>query len=105
MSAAEAWAYFMGLCAAVAAVAKAAEILKKASGRGRINERLDALASAAAGDRARIKLLEEQNADRQKAQGVILRALIGIMEQLRTGGNAQALDASVQEINEFLTER
>ena len=103
ISAAITW--IVAVCAALATIFKAIEILKGLRKSPEINARLKKHDDLLDKDNRRIADLEDAIKDQQKAQAVMFRALLSQINHELTGNGDDKLRAARDEIQDYLTTR
>ena len=93
----QAWAWVLAGCAAIAAIAKAWEIIKH-WGRGDMKKELDKYGKALDNDNKRIKSLEE-------GQIITMRTLLALTQHAINGNNVAGLQKCREELQDFLIQR
>ena len=103
ISAAVTW--IIAVCAAIATVFKAVEILRGLSGKTKIAERLSKHDELIENANRRLVKLEECTEEQQEAQAVMFRAILSQINHALTGNGNEKLKEARDEIQAYLTNR
>lgn len=103
ISAAVTW--IIAVCAAIATVFKAVDILRGLSGKSKITERLAKHDELIENANRRLNKLEEITEEQQEAQAVMFRAILSQINHALTGNGNEKLKEARDEIQAYLTNR
>lgn len=99
------WAWIVGICAGIVSIAKAVEIVKKASGRKEISEKIHDIETKLDNNDRRLADMEKAQRKSEEANGIMFRTLLSITAHMRTGNDVRKLQDAENEMQAYLTRR
>lgn len=99
------WAWIVGICAGIVSIAKAVEIVKKASGRKEISEKIHDIETKLDNNDRRLADMEKAQRKSEEANSIMFRTLLSITAHMRTGNDVRKLQDAENEMQAYLTRR